>query len=252
MLGISEIVRNAMRLPGPILPVQYLQKHQSIPLVKLLQLAFDARPRWLLPRDVFIPYRPAPTNANIEGMLYSNARLLYIFLEGQNAPVMDQLRREIKFVQFLESLDGEDAKFVISVKDQRLEKDYGLTLEIVQEAFPGLIEVPIAPRPQKASVPSVAAPEDYKKKTEDPYNISFSQYIPPHVKGKEPAPKKIKPPAEKKPSVPKEPKEKRPAHPNSLANLAKGREVSIQRSALKRETETLIQDLARVTNEQKL
>jgi hypothetical protein len=200
-------------------------------------------------------------------MLYSNARLLYIFLEGQNAPEMDQLRREIKFVQFLESLDGEDAKFVISVKDQRLEKDYGLTLEIVQEAFPGLIEVPIAPRPQKASVPSVGALDKYKKKvsTVVPSEVVHPLNPPPMTNDDKPAPvKDIM--TEKNYNIPdipfdtpknvapvlKVPKEKKPVSAASLAALAKGRETNAAKARARKEKKLLEKSARKIANEQKL
>ena len=72
-----------------------------------------------------------------ESVLYSESRRLYLFTEGGN-PNLKQTRREYLFIQLLESIDKEDAKLMIAVKDKKLPYK-GINVDIVNKAFPGLI-----------------------------------------------------------------------------------------------------------------
>jgi len=69
--------------------------------------------------------------------LFTEARKLYLFVEG-GSPNLKQLRRETLFVELLETVDPEDAKLLLAIKDKTLPYP-GVTLDIVNQAFPGLI-----------------------------------------------------------------------------------------------------------------
>ena len=69
-------------------------------------------------------------------MLYTEARRLYLFIEGGN-PNLTQLKRESMFVDLLQSINPEDAKLLISIKDKKLPYK-GLSSKTVLKAFPGL------------------------------------------------------------------------------------------------------------------
>ena len=58
-------------------------------------------------------------------------------MEGGN-PNLKPLRREFLFIQLLESIDSEDAKLLLSVKDKKLPFK-GITEKIVRQAFPDLL-----------------------------------------------------------------------------------------------------------------
>ena len=54
---------------------------------------------------------------------------------------MDQGKREKMFIDLLESLNGKEAEMLCLAKDGNLYDAYkGLTLKVVQDAFPGLIQ----------------------------------------------------------------------------------------------------------------
>jgi hypothetical protein len=69
--------------------------------------------------------------------LYQEQRRLYLFIAGGH-PDLSQLRRETLFIQVLESIPPEEAELLLAVKDKKLPYK-GITKEIVQEAFPGLL-----------------------------------------------------------------------------------------------------------------
>jgi hypothetical protein len=87
-------------------------------------------------------------------MLYSEYKKFYIFIEG-SCPNLRQARRELLFVQFLESLHPGDAALMAMVKDKQLPYP-NITPELVDEAYPRLLgnwkkEIkPVLPNPWQA------------------------------------------------------------------------------------------------------
>jgi hypothetical protein len=72
-------------------------------------------------------------------MLYTEIRRLYLFVEGGN-PNLSKLRREMLYIQLLESVDPNDAKLLNYVKDKKL-PFRGITAKIVNQAFPNLLNM---------------------------------------------------------------------------------------------------------------
>jgi hypothetical protein len=65
------------------------------------------------------------------------ARRLYLFLEGGN-PDIKKVKREQMFIGLLESIHPQDAELLCMIKDKKLPEN--ITKEIINSAFPGLIE----------------------------------------------------------------------------------------------------------------
>lgn len=108
-------------------------------LLKILQLAFDPKIKFALPEGE-PPYTPCPF-LDQEGMLYSEARRLYLFLDPESGgnPNLTNLKREQLFVGLLECLMPQDAKLLCAVKDKSIPYK-NITAQLVKEAFPGLID----------------------------------------------------------------------------------------------------------------
>ena len=60
-----------------------------------------------------------------------------IFIDKGPYPNMRPLQRETQFVQFLEALDPDDAKLVVSIKDKKMPYK-GITKGLFEEAWPAL------------------------------------------------------------------------------------------------------------------
>ena len=83
------------------------------------------------------------------------------FFNG-NSNIM-QAKREKLFVDLLESLNHEEAKVLLLAKERNLYDEYkGLTLKVVQDAFPGLI---VKVKEKKAPVKKAPAKKAVKKTT---------------------------------------------------------------------------------------
>jgi hypothetical protein len=112
-----------------------LQQNDN-PMVRQLLLAtFDPAVKF----DVVVPeYREnTETDGYSSNSLYVEYRRLYIFMEAYKKIAPG--RKSTLLAQILESIDVSDAPCLIEVINKDLSK-YGLTKEIVNEAFPGLIK----------------------------------------------------------------------------------------------------------------
>lgn len=134
-LGISEILKRASEITDEDARVAWLQQNDNPTLRTVLQGALDPGIKWLLPEGN-PPYKPNDL-VDQQHRLFTESRKLYLFVEGGN-PNLKQLRRESLFIELLESLDPEDAKLMLSVKDKTLPYP-GVTADVINRAFPGLI-----------------------------------------------------------------------------------------------------------------
>lgn len=115
--------------------IRLLQENNSAPLQTILKYAFDPTIKFLLPTG------PAPYKAteaiDQEGRLLQELRRLYLFIEGGN-PNLSKVKREMLFLQLLESIDPSDAELLVAVKDKKLPFK-NINEKIVRQAFPGLL-----------------------------------------------------------------------------------------------------------------
>lgn len=131
--SISEILKEVSEAKKDK-KVEILRKNDSQPLRAVLAHALDPYIKWMLPEGA-PPYKPNEA-LDQHNRLYQEARKFYIFCDPNlNLP---RVKREALFIEFLESIDPEDAKLIIAAKDKKIPYK-GITAKLVNEAFPGLI-----------------------------------------------------------------------------------------------------------------
>jgi len=117
--------------------VEELKKHAgNQALLKILDYTFNKNYKFLLPEGT-PPYKP---NEYVDqtSNLYQEVRRIYLFLEGGN-PNLRQHKREALFIQLLETVDKDDAKILIAMKDHKSPLP-NITDKLVKTAFPDLIK----------------------------------------------------------------------------------------------------------------
>lgn len=134
-LSISEILKRASEITDDSSRVAWLQQNASTTLHTVLRGAFDPSIKWQLPEGD-PPYKPCDL-VDQHHRLFTETRKLYLFVEGGN-PSLKQTRREQLYIELLESVDPEDAKLLLAIKEKRLPYP-GVTKSIVDQAFPGLL-----------------------------------------------------------------------------------------------------------------
>jgi hypothetical protein len=134
-LSISEILEKASKIENEQERVFFLRQNDSTTLRSVFQGAYDPRIVWALPEGD-PPYKPNNL-VDQQHRLYTETRKFYLFIEGGN-PNLKPLRREQLFVEFLETLDPQDAKLVLSMKNKKLPY-LNITSQFVRQVFPGLL-----------------------------------------------------------------------------------------------------------------
>lgn len=134
-LGISEILELASKKETKEEKIEVLRKYDGVTLRTILQGAFDPGIEWDLPEGA-PPYKPCDF-LDQQGRLYQETRRLWIFLKGRR-PDIKPVKKEQLFIGLIESLDKDDAKLLLAVKDKKMPYK-GITYKLVQEAFPGLL-----------------------------------------------------------------------------------------------------------------
>ena len=133
MNEIATKVNNAKDKPRKL---KVLKDHDSVPLRQILKGAFDPKIEWLLPKGDDIPYNKNDAPIGTEHTLLSQeAKRLYLFTKGGDN-TLSQNKRETLFIQMLEGLTGEEADFLITVVNKKINNKYkGFTANLVKEAF---------------------------------------------------------------------------------------------------------------------
>lgn len=132
---LSEICLKVNNAKDKSKKLRVLRENDSQPLRQVLKGAFSPNIEWDLPKGD-VPYTPNDAPIGTEHTaLIQEARTLFRFVKGGDTTIT-QKKREIMFIQCLEGLCAEEAKFLTDVVNKRLNKVYkGLTANLVKDAF---------------------------------------------------------------------------------------------------------------------
>ena len=133
MSEIATKINNAKDKPRKL---KVLTDNDSVALRQVLKGAFDPNIEWLLPKGTDVPFNVNEAPIGTEHTLLSQeAKRLYLFTKGGDNS-LTQKKRETLFIQMLEGLSAEEAKFLITVVNKRVNNEYkGFTANLVKEAF---------------------------------------------------------------------------------------------------------------------
>ena len=129
---IATKINNAKDKPRK---VKVLKDNDSVALRQVLKGAFDPKIKWLLPTGD-VPYEPNTAPIGTEHtVLTQEAKRLYLFTQGGDSS-LSNTKRETLFIQMLEGLSAEEAKFLVTVVNKKVNNEYkGFTANLVKEAF---------------------------------------------------------------------------------------------------------------------
>ena len=134
--GIGEIIKEVKDAKSVGEKIRILQREDNRELRGLLELTYDNRLTWALPEGN-PPYKPLDKSFDNQGMLYSEMRRMYIFLEGKSN--VSKARREQLFIEILEQLDPDDAAVLIEAKDRKIK---GVSKNVVKQAYDDFLTDP--------------------------------------------------------------------------------------------------------------
>ena len=134
--GIFEIFAENAKLRGAD-KAAHLKANENYALKTILQGCYHPNVKFLLP-DTPPPYSESDP-IGIETRVYSQIRKFDLFIEGGRN--VNQTKREMIFIETLESIHPEDAKILINMVAKK-DPYKGITEKIVREAFPSLLPEP--------------------------------------------------------------------------------------------------------------
>jgi len=132
--GVAETLTKIGKKKTTKDKIEALKKADSLGIRIMLQAAYDSNVEFLLPEGA-PPYKKNEL-VDQEHIFLKEANYVTYFIKGFH-PNLTQTKREYMFVQFLERLAPEDAEMLVQAKDKIKVK--GITLNHINEAFPGLI-----------------------------------------------------------------------------------------------------------------
>mgnify|MGYP001393757476 CR=1 FL=1 len=119
---------------------EYLEKHGNTFSVRtVLQLNFDDNIKLDLPEGK-PPYKEddAPTGMQLQSIDKALKMLGYLVPDSG----YDKVKKEVMFIQMLESITKQDAAIIVAAKDSKLQDLYSkITINLVQDSFPKLFPV---------------------------------------------------------------------------------------------------------------
>ena len=129
---IATKINNAKDKPRKL---KILKENDTISLRQVLKGAFDPNIEWLLPPgDVPYTANDAPIGTE-HTLLQQEAKRLYLFIKGGDNS-LSNTKRETLFIQMLEGLCAEEAAFLVTVVNKKVNNKYkGFTANLVKDAF---------------------------------------------------------------------------------------------------------------------
>lgn len=106
------------------------------PLRIVVEVCFHPKIEWILP-DGAPPYKKMPKEMDAQVQLYNRIKKIGMFFDRSFYPDMKNAQREGLYIQFLESLDPDDAELMLAIKDRKIPYK-GMTKKFFQEAFPDI------------------------------------------------------------------------------------------------------------------
>lgn len=137
-LEVYEILELFSKAKNKKERVEVLQKYSQLGALRdVLRGTFDDSLQFNLPKGTppYTPNRPE----SVPSTLLKKHREFGLFVESGTNDRLPAYRREMKFVQLLESIHPKDAELVLAMKDKDLDIKF-LTKKLVQEVFPTLIQ----------------------------------------------------------------------------------------------------------------
>jgi len=139
-LGIAEMLKMIDALPDyEARRISLSTCKDNTPLVGILQYMFHPDVTFNLPHG--IPPFKLNEYVDQQSNLYREFRRLYLFMNVPSAPNLTKAKREQHYIQFLETIDKDDAVLILGMKD-KTSPYKNITYQLVYEAFPGILPDP--------------------------------------------------------------------------------------------------------------
>jgi hypothetical protein len=134
---VSEVIQRVSNAKTRDEKIEILRHYDSPALRSVLIWNFHSKVESVFPAGD-VPYTPNDAPAGTEHTrLIHECRKFNYFVKGVSD--ISQTKREVMFIQVLESLHHSEAEILCLIKDKQLHKRFKITKVVVQEAFPDIV-----------------------------------------------------------------------------------------------------------------
>jgi len=118
--------------------IKVLREYNTLALRNVLKGNFDDSIQFLIPEGA-PPFKEANQNTPPSSLRKQSAKFRY-FVVGGPGETMPKMKIEGMFIKLLEAIPPSEANVVLLMKDKKLTTKFkGISKQVVEEAFPGLI-----------------------------------------------------------------------------------------------------------------
>lgn len=136
-LNVHEVLDKARKARHKADKVRILKENESWALKDILRGTFETTLEWNLPGGE-PPYTPSEPHNPPANLLKEHTQFVYFVKGFKESNRLTPVKRESIFIGLIEGIHPEDAKLVINMINK--EKPEGITRNIVEEAFPNLLQ----------------------------------------------------------------------------------------------------------------
>lgn len=133
---VHEVLEEVRKKRSKKEKVEVLKANESWPLKDVIRGSMDPTVEWNLPPGE-PPYTAAEAHNSPANLMRENKKFGY-FVKGGPGDKLPAFKRENIFMGIVEGVHPEDAKLVVAMINKQTPD--GLTKNIVEEAFPGLLK----------------------------------------------------------------------------------------------------------------
>lgn len=130
-MSIAEILHECSYMEEDHEQIAWLQKNDSPTLRLILKFWYNPEIQFNIP-DTKPPYKELRHTNHL--ILFGKARILPMFVVGGTGENIPQSRREMKFIELLQQVHGDDAEMLCQMITKK-PLEY-LELDVVKKAFP--------------------------------------------------------------------------------------------------------------------
>ena len=135
-LSVAEVLKKAGSFKDVAERVQYLKKNETKALKAVIYFTYAKEIKWLIP-DTDPPYKATTPEQDLQNVLKSTYNRLRIYVEGGGYPKLNKMKREMNFIEWLETLDPDDAKLILAIRKGEMPYP-GMTRHVAKKAFPDI------------------------------------------------------------------------------------------------------------------
>jgi|TARA_R110000803_G_scaffold36912_3_gene79425 hypothetical protein len=135
--GIAETLKRINKIRAKGDRVEELKKYSDNFAIKaLLDIVYNPKIEFLLPESD-PPYKAAEKAHDVQNVLKREVRKMIYFINTPQGQNLRPFKREQIFIELLESVDPDDAKMLLSIKNKKA-PFRAITKDVVAAAFEGI------------------------------------------------------------------------------------------------------------------